>query len=274
MTDIFDIDPLQNYMGLYVGPNGCGKSIAIASWMSEGSIYFMDFDGRMNSVANWYKQRGLQPGQLLADRYGPGNLYDALKKLDDFIDYCPHAAIVIDSFTALTVSAVTFSLRQRMGSSGKNAPRMSKGNMIIPDWDEWNGEATVVTQMLDLSKQIADKGVAVFWTAHPVQRLKLQGQGSNVNSVTVQTKYAAFGMKSDSLVPIYFNEIYHFGVEYDLDSPEPKRICTTQPFGDIAAKTALNLPVRFDWTNKNFRQEFVRLVEEYKWKGEVNEVGS
>lgn len=258
MPDIFDIDPTKNYFAFYVGPNGSGKSIAIGSWMKQGSIYYFDFDGRMNSVANWYKQRGLQAGQLTYDTYGPTNLYDSYEKLSRFAESCPHTAIVVDSFTAVTVSAVNYSIRKRSGKGGVNAPKNSKGEMIIPDWDEFNGEAMFVTMALDLCKQIAANGTAVFWTGHPVVRTKIEASGGGkIGKVSHQTKYAAFGTKSDSLVPIYFNEIYHFYTEWDYENQRPMRICQTQPEGDIAAKTALNLPVKFEWTNQDFRTRFL-----------------
>lgn len=249
---------MSKYLAFFVGPNGCGKSIAIASWMKKGSVYTFDYDGRMNSVANWYLQRGLKRGQLIYDSYGPKNLFQALEKLDSFIEYCPHAAISIDSFTAVTVSAVMGSLGQRTKSSNQAS---SKGGLTIPDWDEWNGEATYVTMMLDLCKTLASKGVAVFWTGHPVTRMKIVGK-----NYSTQTKYAAFGMKSDSLIPIYFNEIYHFAVDFDPISGEKKRICITSPDGEVNAKTAMNLPDKIDWTNKNFYEIFEVLAKESQEK--------
>lgn len=260
MSDIFDVDPIAKYMAFYVGPNGSGKSIAIASWMKKGSIFYFDYDGRMASVANWYKQRGLKRGQLQYQTFGPQNIFEAYQLMIEYSKSCPHAAIVLDSFTAMTVSTVTFSLQRRMGKSDKNLlPKTSKGDLVIPDWDEWNGEATYITMMLDLSKQIAANGTAVFWTGHPVQRTKIEsGQGNSIGRVTTQTKYAAFGMKSDSLVPIYFNEIYHFATEWDYTEAKPKRICYTQPNGEVAAKTSLNLPTSFEWTDRDFYDEFTR----------------
>lgn len=255
MPDILDIDPKQKYMAFFVGPNGSGKSIAIASWMSQGSVYFFDYDGRMASVANWYKKRGLKPGQLLYDTYGPHNLYDAVEKLKEFTNSCIHAAIVIDSFTAATITAVTWSMYKRMafGKGTANYPKMTKGEMPVPDWDEWNGETMYVTMMLDMCKQIAANGTAVFWTGHPVSRMNIKEENGR-QKISYQTKYAAFGHKSDSLIPIYFNEIYAFYPETDISTQKVHRICQTQPHGEIAAKTALDLPVRLDWTDGNFRE--------------------
>src|SRR5678815_4956359 len=201
MPDMMDVEPLQKYMVLMTSPSGGGKSIAIASFMELGSVYFFDFDGRMASVASWFKKRGLKPGQLQYDTYGPGNLYDAMQKLDGFIDNCPHAAIAIDSFTSVTISAVTFSLRRRGHKGGTSLPTTSKGDMIVPDWDEYKGETVCVTQMLDLCKQIAAKGVKVFWTAHPIVSTKIeQGVGGAKDKYGKQTRYAAYGQKTDSLI--------------------------------------------------------------------------
>ena len=252
MADLFDADPLRNYMALYVGPNGAGKSIAIASFKKKGSIYYFDFDGRMNSVVNWYRSKGLKRGQLIADTYGPHNAFEAFTKLEEFANFCPHAAIVIDSFTAVTVTAVTFSLKRRLGKGAESSPKTTKGDLIIPDWEEWNGEATYVVMLLDLCKAIAAQGVNIFWTAHPVQRTKIEADGTRVGRVSTQTKYAAFGMKSDSLIPIFFNEIYYFMTEFDYQTEKTKRLCITQPYGEVAAKTALRIPTIIDWTDADF----------------------
>lgn len=266
MPDIFDIDPISNYMGLYTGANGSGKSIAIGSWKKRGSIYYFDFDGRMASVANYYQQRGLKRGQLEYDTYGPHNLYDSMQKLDSFLDYCPHAAIVIDSFTAVTVSAVTFSLKRRAGKGGNYLPTTSKGDMVIPDWDEFKGETVCVTQMLDLCKAIAAKGVAVFWTAHPVITTKIESGNKSTgekDKYGKQVRYAAYGFKTDSLLPIYFNEIYYFTTSWDWSEQRNERICLTQPSQDIVhPKTALNLPVEIKWTDSDFYDIFSSLAIE------------
>jgi hypothetical protein len=271
MADILDIDPMQKFMAFFVGPNGSGKSIAIASWMKLGSVYFFDYDGRMNSVANWYKKRGLKPGQLLFDTYGPENLKDALDKLKQFTQSCPHAAIVLDSFTAMTITAVTFSMYRRMAKSGVNMPKETKGDLLVPDWDEWNGEAMYVTMALDMCKQIAAAGTAVFWTGHPVQRMNIKEEG-NRQKISYQTKYAAFGHKSDSLIPLYFNEIYAFYPETDLQTNKVHRICQTQPYGEIAAKTAFDLPVRLDWTDGDFRQIFLDNLGKEEQQNEVKSI--
>lgn len=257
MPDIYDIQSLQKYMALFQGPNGTGKSIALGSFLDKGSIYYFDFDGRMQSVGNWFKQRGLKKGQLSYDTYGPDNLFDAMVKMNEFLDYCPHAVVAIDSFTALTVTAVMFQLKRRAGKSGKSLPTTSKGDLVIPDWDEYKGETVCVTQLLDMSKGLAAKGVAVIWTAHPIVSTKIEG-----DKYTKQTRYAAYGMKTDSLLPIYFDEIYNFATEWSWEKQANIRWCFAKPSSHENAKTALNLPDKFDWTDKNFYQEFSRLVKE------------
>jgi len=254
---MMDVDPLAKYMAMFVGPNGSGKSIAYSSWIKKGSVYIFDFDGRMASVANWYKQRGLKQGQLTYDTFGPDNLYEAFVKLDKFLDRCDHALIAVDSFTSFTVSAVMYSLRNRDKKGGVDAAKLSKGNMVIPDWDEWNAEAVAVTRFLDICKSLAAKKCAIVWTAHPVQSTKIVGK-----TYSVQTKYAAYGHKSESLVPIYFNEIYNFVTEWNPQTDKVERLCLTQPMAGVNAKTALNIPEKIEWTDKDFYQTFIQLVQE------------
>lgn len=256
MADVFDIDPLAKYMAMFVGGNGSGKSVAIASWLRKGPIYTFDFDGRMASVANWYKQRGLRPGQLTYDTYGPGNLYEAHQKMESLLNNCPYAAVSIDSFSSATISAVMYSLRKR-GRMGDKKVSMTKGEMIIPDWDEYKGETVFITQFLDMCKDLAAKGVAVFWTAHPIESTKIDGK-----NYSVQTRYVAYGHKVDSLVPIYFNEIYHFVTENNLQADKVERIVYTQPMGGVNAKTALNLPTKINWTDQDFYSVLSNLARE------------
>lgn len=274
MPDVFDINPLDKFMALFTGHNGSGKSVAIGSFLEDGPIYIFDFDGRQAAVSNWYKQRGLKPGQLEYDTYGPSNLYAAYKKLYDLTNNCPYAAISIDSFTAATVSAVMYSLRERASKTGKDLPAMSKGNMIIPDWDEYKAETVFITTMLDLCKELASKKVKVFWTAHPITSTKItkaQGAGDR-DSYSTQTRYAAYGQKSDSLIPIYFNEIYHFTTDWDFSRSRDRRICLTRPRGDINAKTALNLPPEFDWTGWDENSpSFYQILKELAKKGKGEE---
>lgn len=263
MPDLTTVKPFDKYMALYVGGNGSGKSVAINSFMKLGSVYTFDFDNRMASVANWYQQRGLKSGQVSFDTYGAHNLYDAYTKAMEFKVYCPHAAIVFEGLTTMSVAAVMFSLNQKHGVTGKGAASKSKGGMIIPDMDDYKGETVFITDMLSVSLSLAAKGVAVFWTAHPMESMKVTaGTGGKVESISVQTKYAAYGNKVEALVPVYFNEIYSFVTEYDFQTRTNKRLCYTQPHDGINAKTALNLPSNFDWTDGDFYTIFKALADE------------
>lgn len=293
MADILDIDPLEKFMCMLTGHNGSGKSVLIGSWLKRGSIYFFDYDGRMAAVANWYKQRGLKAGQLQYDTYGPKrivdqrtgnpkvyNIYDAVMKLKSFIeDGCPHAAIAIDSFTAVTVSAVMYQLYQRQGKENtKDAPSFSKGGLIIPDWDEYKGETVYVTLLLDMCKALAASGVAVFWTAHPITSTKIEAgtKPGEKDSYTKQTRYAAYGNKADSLIPIYFNEIWHLTSRFDWSSSISRRYVWTTPRDEVNAKTALNLPSEIDWTSlkpedPDFYDILQDLVRQQRREDEVDE---
>lgn len=254
MPDIIEVSHFDKFMAMFTGPSGGGKSIAIGSWRERGSVYYFDFDGRMASVASWHKSRGLKQGQLVYDTYGPDNLFDAFQKIKSFVqEGCPYETIVIDSFTALTVSAVMFSLNRRMGKGTRDQPTTTKGDMIVPDWDEYKGETVFATMMLDYSKTLAARGIHVIWTAHPITSTKIEAKpGESGEKYSKQTRYACYGQKTDSLTSIYFDEVYHFTIATSLEDGRKERVCLTQPYGEIGAKTALPLPSKIIWTDKDF----------------------
>jgi hypothetical protein len=239
MPNTYDIVLGGRIMALFISDNGNGKTVAAASF--PGPIKFFDFDGRMQPVKLFYPQRkditydlvGIEAQRPSGDYPGCISFMDFAKEFEDLQDRCPWATVVVDSLTALTATAVGFQLgiKSREGKGKK----LSSG-IQVPTWDEFNGETSVVQQILDVAKILPCN---VVFTAHPVDKsIDVGGTLRKARSI------AAYGTKTPSLVPIYFNEIYQFGVE------PAQRFIMTQPTGKDMAKTALPLPPRIDITNK------------------------
>ena len=246
MPSTYDIVLGGRIMALFISDNGNGKTVAAASF--PGPIKFYDFDGRMQPVKLFYPNRkdidydivGIEEQRPTGDYPGCIGFMQFAKQFEELQDRCPWATVVVDSFTALTAVAVGFQLgiKAREGKGKK----LSSG-IQVPSWDEFNGEASVVQQILDVAKILPCN---MIFTAHPVDKsIDTGGTLKKARSI------AAYGTKTPSLVPIYFNEIYQFGIEPPSAPDQPaQRFVLTQPTGKDMAKTALPLPPRIDITNK------------------------
>lgn len=81
------------------GESGTGKSIRAASAHTWGPMYIFDFDGKVSSVFEYYKDK---PEVLEKIHYGTfDNTGDAFKKLEEIRkDPGPYVTVVWDSWTA------------------------------------------------------------------------------------------------------------------------------------------------------------------------------
>ena len=170
MPSTFDIQLGGRIMALFISDNGSGKTVAAASF--PGPIHFWDFDGRMQPVKLFYPdRRDITYDTVGIEEIRPSGAYpgcisfmDFAKRFEDLQDRCPYNTIVVDSITALTATSVGFQLgiKSREGKGKK----LSSG-IQVPSWDEFNGETSVVQQILDDAKVLPCN---VIFTAHPVDK--------------------------------------------------------------------------------------------------------
>lgn len=256
-------------MVMLKGDNGAGKTVTAASF--PGPIKFFMFDGsKLDVVKMFFPNRT----DIEYDIYGPrrqrfraadGSIVDVkdllqfAKEFNELQDHCPWSTVVIDSFTSFSVTCVTFQLDVRSNEDNKK-PQLSKGGLVIPDFDEYKGETTLVTQALDVSKVLP---CHVIWTVHPLPKLDTSGQGAGMKVVKT-TSIAAYGAKTAAMAPGYFNEVWH--LEVRAAGGQRQRIIHTQTIGDQFAKTALPLPEQFDVTLKPTFPEVQKYLDEYRIK--------
>lgn len=252
------------------GDNGVGKTVAAASF--PGPIKFFMFDGsKLDAVKAFFPNRA----DIDYDIYGPRRMrirdanYNVIeiKDLIQFAnefnalqDHCPYSTIVIDSFTSFSVTCVTFQLDVRASDKDSKGVNKSKGGLTIPDFDEYKGETTLVTQTLDVSKVLP---CHVIWTAHPLPKLETTGSGAGMK-VTKSSSIAAYGAKTAAMAPGYFNEVWHLEARPQGGGQGPMRILHTQTTGEHFAKTSLPLPPMIDLTMKPAFKEIQGLLEAHK----------
>jgi hypothetical protein len=140
---------------------------------------------------------------------------------------------------------------------------------LIPDFDEYKVETSLVSQALDLCKALP---CHTIWTAHPLPSLKMEGSGANMK-VTKVNNIVTYGSKVGAMVPGSFTEIYHFGksIDFNTSPATEKRVVLTDSIGDDFAKTSLGLPKELDITNKLFYEVWIDAVKN-SLTGEIKEV--
>ena len=237
------------FTGLFIGSQGTGKTCAAASF--PGPIMFYDFDGRMDPVKRFFPTREDIEYKVVGAYPAPKGRYDVIdfkqfcEEFEALQDRCDYATVVIDSITSYTATVVRWQLNRKAKDKGKRL-----ANFInVPTWDEFNGECQAVIETIELAKILP---CHIIFTAHPVDKTEVivGGAADGKDLVRKSQSITAFGNKTPSFVPNYFNEIYNFtkesapgGLDY---------VVTTQASETTLCKTALPLPARMSIRNANF----------------------
>lgn len=251
---------------LLKGPFGFGKTLAAASFALEGPIHISYWDKKKPVELEHFFRRIIKRPDLLNrieyDVYNSHNANEYLNKLIGFIKDCRYFAIVNDSVTNMTSAAVNWSLGFRDNKKAKDKDK------LIPDFDEYKVETSLVTQALDICKALP---VHVLWTCHPVPSIKIEGSGSNMKIIKTNP-IVTYGSKVAGIVPGNFSEIYHFSRRSNWDAtsgkPSIQYIVSTQGVAeDDFAKSNLGLTGDMDITNRLFYEVWKEQVQKLK---EVN----
>lgn len=247
----------RNISLLFKGPWGHSKTVSAASFALDGPVYLAYWDKKKPiELVNYFSRFGEKGKKILDniefDVYGANNANEYLKKLIDLEKDCRYFAVITDSLTNLTAGAVNWSLSFR--DDRKNKDKLK----VIPDWDEYKVETSLVTQALDICRILPCN---VIWTAHPVQSVKIEGSGST-QKVSKVIKLVSYGAKTGDIAPGNFSEIYHFSKQtsYDSGASRTKYIVDTDAVGDDFAKSNLGLVGEFDITDKLFYEVWKELA--------------
>lgn len=251
MPSTKDIDLGQRIMALFMGSTGDGKSVAAASFPKP--IKFFDFDGRMKPIKLFYPNDDISyvtVGPKAIPAKGIIDFLQFCQEFEDLQDRCPWATVVLDSFTNMSNTAITYQLRVRGGFDDFKGKKTLSG-LPIPGFDEYNGETTSLSQILDVAKILPCNMIV---TAHPIQKMMDEG-----GKTKRYTSMASYGNKIASIAPSYFDEIWAF--ERDGEQLDSKRLVWTG--GRAMTKTALPVPGVFDITGRRLYPLVKAAIEEH-----------
>lgn len=237
---------------LLVGATGRGKTIAATSW--PGKTLILDFDGRHRPVIDWHADR-VTAGDFTVEEVTAENFWKVFQPLVvSLAQFNPYQNILLDGVTSLSTSTVIMQMMAKGGFRFFNPKEKNEGVKVVsggvqvPSWDEFNGEAMVISTLLESLRSLKCN---FFLTAHPVQRTAIENK-----KATKYTSITTFGPKIESIIPTYFDEVWFFDYKLDYDQVAKqeviRRTCYTQPQPDyMEAKSALKMPATIDYTGKN-----------------------
>ena len=253
---------------LFKGSPGFGKTLAAASFAVEGPIYIAYFDKKkpVELVTFFTEKRfGSLAAKILDnieyDIYGGVNAHEYLNKVISFTKDCRYTTFITDSVTTLTASAVNWSLGFRDPKKGKTDKINKDAPLMIPDFDEYKVETSLVTQAIDISKTLPCN---VIWIAHPLPGIKIEGSGASIK-VTKTNPIVTYGTKVAGMIPGSFTEIYNFSKQTSFadGTTKLKYLVSTEAIGDDYAKSPLlgDYVKEFDITDKLFYHVWKELLD-------------
>jgi hypothetical protein len=253
----------DNISLLLKGPYGFGKTLAAATFALAGPVWLAYWEKKRPVELDHYFRYIIKRPDLLDrieyDVYGATNANEYLNKLIQLAKDCRYTAIINDSVTMMTSAAVNWSLGFR--SSKKNTPDKDR---IMPDFDEYKVETSLVTQALDICRVLP---CHVIWTCHPVPSIRIEGSGAGMK-VTKVNPIVTYGSKVAGIVPGQFSEIYHFSKQTEWNSStgtsRTRYMVSTDAVGDDFAKSNLGLKGEFEITDALFYEVWKEKVRQTK----------
>jgi len=260
MPKAIDIQPDGYNQILLKGGPGFGKTLAAATFALEGPIHISYFDKKkpVELISFFTEERfGDKAAKILNNIeytvYGSQNAHEYLNRLISMLESnsCRLFADITDSTTSLTAAIVNWSLGFQKDGKSKV---ISQASDIIPDFDEYKCETSLVTQALDIYQTLP---CHVIWIAHPLPSIKIEGTGRSIK-VTKTNPIVTYGTKVAGIIPGRFTEIYHMyqETEWDTNANSSKRYkVSVDAAGDDFAKSSIfdNSGIKdFDITDKLF----------------------
>jgi hypothetical protein len=219
---------------LVYGPSGVGKTTFACSFREVGTVYVADFDGGL---------LGQRKSDVDYDRFT--NYADFAVKLKELEAKPSHDTIVLDSVTTMQEYMMDYLLE------------LSHKKMMT--MDQWN---ILISDLKDLIMRLTNIAKNVVVVAH--QQLVQDEITSEVFVLPL-----IVGKKMPALLPLWFDEVYHFGVTKDAQG-KPIYYFDTVAQDKYLGKSRLDvLPSRVEWEKTGTRSAY-NVIKGYIEKGGGN----
>lgn len=254
--------PDQGIFALFKGGGGSGKTVGAVSWPNA---CVLDYDLKMPAIA----RKHFPSKEIFYERF------EDIFKISDLLESywlsgCPHETLITDSITSLGQLCLTSTAKLK----GEETPVMLKklqktrgaaGQQIeMMSIDYYNAEDRFIKYYIDIMKALwARPGNPknVIFIAHLVTSESQPDLKTKM--VTRSKSILTAGRKVAAYIPTKFDDEWMFGHQ---DAPlgseeEPKRVVSTQSFGEDSARSAYNLPALIDFTNQSLYDKFMKFKD-------------
>lgn len=225
---------------------GCGKEFR--------PVYVFDFEGRMESVATYYKDN------LKDIFYNHFPLTEGFfkidKKMDAIVARPEYKTVVASSLTSFIRNVLIHLKRtsnERVGEGGKTKGVRKKGGIQANILEDYNFEdAAIIDELIGFFQILKSQGVNVILEAHITPyEIKTINEDTGEKDLQTIMEILTKGKKAPAEVPGWFNEVWLFekvaGQEWDS---APRYRINTKGTGSSSCKTSFNIP-SFEWTGKD-----------------------
>lgn len=241
----------ENFMAMFVGKPGDGKSVAAASWYKEGRIRIYDLDRRYRSLLKMYGWDPVARENIDIESYESDQFEEVERSLNKLEGNNPFRTIVFDGLTNLANQLINYSIKLRgVAGSGREGKGRSLGVIDMTSIEDFGLEARGLRGVLDaLADLYINKNINVIMTAHLIQWNEKVGAVNGVGGHE-EPRYQLItaGKKIAGSIGGDFDEMYYFRRWTPDPSVPPKFECFTQGSEAFPGKTALHLPTKIDWT--------------------------
>jgi len=247
MPKISELTPERGRMFMFKGEFKTGKTVAYGSFPEP--IYIFDCDGRMAPLAScpWLKGKDIE-----YDTYTDWN--KITKKLEEFEHRCDFATVVMGSLTSLARCTINSLFRNRgTGSSGRKGDKaepLSIGGIPIMGIAEYNGESSGLNIIMTQMRVIHNiHKCNMILECHVVTgEIPQLGGGA-----TTFRRIVTGGNKVAAEIPGYFDEVYHFYCDSDINSEKREFVARIRSNSiDFAGSAIPELPDKINHTNEDF----------------------
>ena len=251
-------DYTKQQLGVFALFKGTPNSAKSTCALSFPDAYVFDFDQKMPAISMKHFPDKKVDWDVFSD------VFELSRKIDEFKINCPYETLIIDSITSLSTLALNsvgltkketvITMMERSREKGKSK-KPGEQAVDVMGIDYYNAEANFFERyFMDEMKYLWSrpgnpKNVIVL--AHIIKTES--GPDLKTGIVTTTKRIVTAGRKTAAFIPARFDEDYTFTIERNSFSSEaPKRVMYSVPFMDDDSRTALNLPEKIDFTNKNF----------------------